>query len=162
MYVWHKYKQRRLYAYIQKRFARNIGLRLTSEVAACRRLYALSTSRRCWCHQPLNPSSVNPRRPRDFCGCSAGVKQSATIDEGHLLITDLPTGDWSLNFSVSHLVDSKLFLFLIANSQGECHLYNSLSVKFVNCLATVVTVIDGVTSMSTFYNNYKYNMKTFV
>ena len=60
------------------------SLRLTSDlllVAVCVR----STPRRCWCRQPVDQLW----RPRVSWGCSAGVEQSATTDQGRLLATDI-------------------------------------------------------------------------
>jgi len=39
---------------------------------------------RCWCRNEW---------PRVSCGCSMGVEQSATTDQGRLLATDISAGD---------------------------------------------------------------------
>jgi len=41
-----------------------------------------------------NTNRIKPSfKPRISCGCSAGVEQSATTDQGRLLATDISAGD---------------------------------------------------------------------
>ena len=55
-----------------------------------------------FCRQPdaagaVNSSS-NSRRPRVFCGCSAGMKQAASTDQDRLLFNNIPARDQDLPF----------------------------------------------------------------
>ena len=64
-----------------------------------------------------------------FCGCRAGVEQSAATDQGRLLNTDIPTRDYiSPIFSVSHWLTEIWHRFLLTDGrpslrQESCNIF---------------------------------------